>query len=131
MIPSGILVASLDNRLAALDFHLAGGHAEEVARFLRDGRTHWLTKDRKERFPIHTFTPNGIRTLVTETGYDLLDLVGKTILPLRQHRALLKTADLRRTWARIEKKLCRDADAIGRASHIQFACRVRRSGVVS
>lgn len=131
MTSAGVLVASLDNRLAALDFHLAGGHAEEVARFLRDGRTHWLTKDKEEQFPIHTFTPNGIRALVTEAGYDLLDLVGKTVLPLRHHRELLKTSDNRRTWARIEKKLCRDADAIGRASHIQFACRVRRSGVVS
>lgn len=124
MKADGVLVATFDNRLAALDFYLQRGDKEELARFLRDGKTHWLTKDKREQFPIVTFTPNDVRRLVESTGFELLDLVGKTVLPMRHHRKLLLEAADRRAWAKLEKKLCRDPDAIGRASHLQVACRV-------
>lgn len=122
----GVLVATFDNRLAAIDHYLGQGDPATLARFLRDGKTHWLTKDRDERFPIVTFTPAGVIRLVETAGFELLDLVGKTVLPLRHHRHLLQTSQGRRTWAGIEKKLCRDRDALGRASHLQIACRLRR-----
>jgi SAM-dependent methyltransferase len=120
----GVLVASFDNRLAAIDHYLQAGDGRALARFLRDGRTHWLTKNAEERFPIFTFAPSDVRSLVEAAGFSLLDMVGKTVLPMRHYRRLLETAEARRAWARIEKTQCRDLAAIGRASHIQVACRV-------
>ena len=76
-----------------------------------------------ERFEITTFTPSDLVKLVESTGFELLDLVGKTVLPMRHHRHLIETPEDRRTWAKVEKKLCRHPDAIGRAAHIQIACR--------
>ena len=122
----GVLVATFDNRYAAIDFHLQRGRLEEMVRLLRDGRTHWLTKDAAEQFPIHTYTPKQLRRLVERAGFEVLRLHGKTVLPMRHHRHLLETPEDRRSWARIERRMALDPDAIGRASHLQIACRVVR-----
>jgi ubiquinone/menaquinone biosynthesis C-methylase UbiE len=119
----GVLVATFDNRLACIDFYLSKGDPRATRRFLRDGRTHWLTKDVEERFPIFTFTPSGVRTLAESAGFEVLDVVGKTVLPMRRHRELLSDFESRRAWARIERTLCREHDALGMASHLQVACR--------
>lgn len=121
----GVLLATFDNRLATIDFYVERGDAAEVARFLKDGKSHWLTKDREERFDLITFSPEGVRKLVEGAGFQLLDMIGKTVLPMRRHRELLADSAARRRWANIEKSLCREPAAIGRAPHIQVACRVR------
>lgn len=120
---AGVLVATLDNKFAAMDFYLERGEPDELARFLRSGKTHWLTKDAAEQFEISTFTPDELRRLVTSTGFELLDLVGKTVLPMRHHRELLADPAQRRQWAKIEKSVSGLPDAISRASHLQLACR--------
>ncbi len=122
----GVLVATFDNRLAAVDFYLSGGDRAAFTRFLRDGKTHWLTRDADEQFPIHTYGPGDLRRLIEGTGFEVLDLLGKTVLPMRHYRGLLATPADRRSWAKVEKSLCRDAAAMGRASHLQVACRVTR-----
>jgi len=120
----GVLVATFDNRLSAIDFYLTGGDPKALAHFLKDGRTHWLTKDADERFPIFTYGASELRRLIEATGFEVLDLVGKTVLPMRQHRHLLATGEDRRAWAKVEKSLSRHPDAVSRASHLQVACRV-------
>jgi len=122
----GVLVATFDNRLAAIDHYLTLADPGSLTRFLRDGKTNWLTKDAAERFPITTFDPGDVATLVKNAGLEVMDMVGKTVLPMRHHRQLLATSEDRRTWARIEKSLCRNPFAIGRASHLQVAARVAR-----
>ncbi len=121
----GILVATFDNRLAAIEYYLQAGDPGALRRFLRDGKTHWLTRDVEEQFPIATFTPGGVRALMSAAGYDVLDMVGKTVLPMRHYRELLAEPKTRRELAKIERTLCRDPDAMGRASHIQVASRVK------
>jgi len=120
---SGVLVATFDNKLSAIEFYLEGGDADELARFLRSGKTHWLTKDASEQFDITTFTPDELRRLAAATGFELLSMVGKTVLPMRHHRPLLADPDSRRAWARIEKSISSLPDGPSRASHIQIACR--------
>ncbi len=122
--PHGLLVGTIDNKLAAIDYYLDKGKISETVRFLRDGKTHWLTRDKSEQFPIATFTPKELEKLLRSTGFEMVDLVGKTVLPMRHYRTLLDHADDRRSWAKVEKSLCRDSAAIGRASHLQFAARV-------
>lgn len=119
----GVLVATFDNKLSAIEYYLEQGDARELARFLRDGRTHWLTKDPDERFEISTFAPDELRQLIEGAGFELLEMVGKTVLPMRHNRVLLAESDSRRAWARIERSLCRNSFALARASHLQIACR--------
>jgi hypothetical protein len=106
-----------------MDYYLDRRDPSALSRFLRDGKTHWLTKDAEERFPITTYGPGEVRKLAETAGFTVLDVVGKTVLPMRHHRDLLESPEDRRTWARIEKRVCRDPAAIGRASHLQVACR--------
>lgn len=122
----GVLSATFDNRLAAMDFYLASKDPRSLARFLHDGKTHWLTRDAAEQFEIRTFTPTDLTKLIHVAGFEILEMVGKTVLPMRNHRELLKESDDRRFWAKIEKSLSRDAAALGRAAHLQVACRVRK-----
>lgn len=119
----GMLVASFDNKFAAMDFYLERGDPEDLTAFLRNGKTHWLTRDKSERFPIHTFTPAELRKLHGRAGFEVVSLIGKTVLPMRHYRHLLEDPAQRRRWLRIEKSLWRDQDAAGRASHIQVASR--------
>lgn len=123
LAPQGKLVATFDNRLAAIDFYLQQGGVQALARFLRDGKTHWLTRDREEQFDIHTHAPNDVKTLAESTGFEVVDLVGKTVLPMRHYRALLESSQSRRAWARVEKSLARDTHALGRAAHLQACLR--------
>jgi ubiquinone/menaquinone biosynthesis C-methylase UbiE len=122
----GVLVATFDNRLAAIEHYLTLGDSHAMTRFLRDGKTNWLTKDADERFPITTFDPGDVTALLEAAGLEVVDMVGKTVLPMRHFRQLLATSEDRRTWAKVEKSLCRNPWAIGRASHVQIACRVAR-----
>ncbi|MFQ5414140.1 MAG: class I SAM-dependent DNA methyltransferase [Phycisphaerae bacterium] len=119
----GVLVATFDNRFAAIDHYLQTGSIGDLARFLRHGKTHWLTANRDEQFPIHTFSLAGVKKLGDTCGFQTVDAVGKTVLPMRRHRDKLADPGARRAWADVERRLARDADAIGRAAHIQIAFR--------
>ncbi len=120
---NGVLVGTLDNRLSAIEFYLQSGDQHALKRFLRDGKTHWLTKRADEQFPIHTYGPSDLERLVERAGFALVELLGKTVLPMRAHRHLLADSAQRRSWAAIEKRLARDPHALARASHLQFTCR--------
>ena len=122
--PGGLLVATLDNRLAGIDFLLSGGDPNAMAAFLKSGKTHWLTQNHRERFPITTFGPAEAVKLFESAGFDVLEVIGKTVLPLRKHRALLETSQGRRRWAKIEKTLCRNPSALGLAPHLQLTGRL-------
>lgn len=119
----GILIATFDNQFAALDYFLECGDVSAIQRFLRDGMTHWLTRDADEQFPIHTFTPREIDRLANATGFEVIEVIGKTVLPMRRYKNLLETPEAKRHWAVVEKQLSRDPNALTRASHLQVTFR--------
>lgn len=121
LLSDGVLVATFDNRWAAIDYYLERGQPEETDRFLRTGRTHWLTRDVGEQFEIHTHSPEQVRKALEKSGFEVIDMIGKTVLPMRQHRELLEDPAQRRAWLRIEKQLWRSPSAMGRAPHVQVA----------
>lgn len=125
MTSGGILVATFDNRLNALDFYLEKGDVDTMAEFLRTGRTHWLTRQREERFDVHAYTPGQVQKLLSTAGFEIIDMIGKTVLPMRRFRHLLEDVEANRAWMKIEKSMHRDPAAIGRASHIQVAAKVQ------
>jgi ubiquinone/menaquinone biosynthesis C-methylase UbiE len=128
LIDGGVLVASFDNRWAAIDYYLDRGQPGEMAEFLKTGKTRWLTRDESERFEIHTYGPVQLNRLLERAEFHVADMVGKTVLPLRRHRDLLADASQRRAWMKLEKRLWRDPAAIGRAAHIQVAAEKRPKG---
>lgn len=123
LAPGGALVATFDNRVACIDYYIDQDDPEALERFMRTGRTHWLTRDVTEQFEIHTFEPAGLRKMLAAAGLETVDLIGKTVLPMRRHRERLEDAAARRRWADIEKSLHRDEANLGRCPHLQVAAR--------
>ena len=121
--PGGIVIATADNKLAALDHYVERGNMEALEAFVKTGRTNWLTADERERFELTTFTPAGLRNLFVRSGFEVVDIAGKTIIPVRQNKRLLEKPESIHTLLKIEADLSRDPAAIGRAGHLQIVAR--------
>jgi hypothetical protein len=118
-----ILIASFDHRIACVDHYLEQGDPRPLADFLRTGRTQWLTRDPNERFELHTFELGELRHMLRAAGLEVLEVIGKTVLPMRRHRKLLEDPQQRREWLRIEQGLSRQESHLGRCAHLQIAAR--------
>ena len=119
----GVVIATADNKLAALDHFVERGQLEELEKFIDTGRTHWLTADRREQFELTTFTVSSLRALFEKSGFEVLQLVGKPIVPVRQNRALLSRPDAIQRLLRLEQELARDPASAARAGHLQITAR--------
>ena len=119
----GVVIATADNKLAALDFYAQQGKLDELEEFVRTGRTHWLTADQREQFELTTFTPLSLRKLFEKVGFTVVDVTGKTILPIRQHRHLLEQPEAMERLLQVEASLAKDASTAARAGHLQITAR--------
>ena len=121
----GVLVFTVDNLLAALDHFTAAGKLNDLDRFVRTGKTHWLTAQQQEQFDVRMFTPQQIEHLAGKSGFDLISMIGKTILPARQNRKFFQEPGAIKQMLAMEALLARDPMAAARAGHLQLAVRKR------
>jgi SAM-dependent methyltransferase len=121
--PGGVIIATADNKYSAIDHYLSRGDLDAFETFLRTGRTKWLTRDSEERFELTTFTPGSLRKLFERVGFQVIEVSGKTILPVRAHRELIADPALFRRLVKIEEELADDEAAAARASHLQIIAR--------
>jgi ubiquinone/menaquinone biosynthesis C-methylase UbiE len=121
--PGGIVIATADNKLGAIDHYLQAGNLDDLEKFLRSGRTRWLTGEEEEQFELTTFTPTSLRKLFEHAGMEVISVIGKTILPIRQYRELLADRTTFRRLIEIEESLEQLEDAAGRAAHLQITAR--------
>ena len=121
--PGGVVVASADNQLAAIPHFAKAGDLDGLESFVRTARTHWLTADARERFETTTFTPAALRKLFERAGFEVLSVVGKTVIPVRDHKALLSDPAAVRRLVAIEMKLGGDESSAAAAGHLQVAAR--------
>jgi ubiquinone/menaquinone biosynthesis C-methylase UbiE len=126
--PGGVVIATADNKLAAIDHYIERGNLSALEEFVRTGRTNWLTADDRERFELTTFTPATLRKLFEKAGFDVVEIIGKTILPVRQNKYILEQdPDAVRRLIALEEELCKDPASAGRAGHLQIVARRRES----
>jgi SAM-dependent methyltransferase len=120
----GIVIATADNKLAALDHYVERGNLDALEEFIRTSRTNWLTADERERFELTTFTPASLRRLFERAGFEVLAVQGKSIIPVRQNKYLLEQHEgsVRRLLA-LEEELAKDPAAAARAGHLQVVAR--------
>ncbi|HEY3319652.1 MAG TPA: methyltransferase domain-containing protein [Planctomycetota bacterium] len=119
----GVLVASVDQTLAAIDHYSEKNNLVDLKKLLGSGEMEWLAHDAGERFPVHTFTAETLRALFERAGFEVLDLFGKTVLPMKKLEPLLEDSQQYDEIAALERKLCRIPSAMGRASHLQITAR--------
>lgn len=121
--PGAIVIATADNRLAAIDYFVERGNLDALEQFVQSGRTHWLTQDERERFDLMTFTPASLARLFERNGFEVVEVKGKTIIPARQNKKLLEDPDAVERLLRIEAELSKDPASAGRAPHLQIVAK--------
>ena len=121
--PGGVVIATADNKLAALDHYAQRGSLDELEEFVRTGRTHWLTPDPRERFELNTITPGSLRKLFEQAAFEVLSVIGKPIVPVRENKALLTQDNAIPRLLRIEQELSKDTSSAARSAHLQIVAR--------
>ncbi|HUB26688.1 MAG TPA: class I SAM-dependent methyltransferase [Tepidisphaeraceae bacterium] len=122
-VPGGYVIATADNKFAALEHYLARNDIEQLARFIRDGRTNWLTRDKEEQFTLTTFTPTTLRKLFEKSGFEVIEVIGKTVLPLRRQKQWLENREDLHRLLELEQELSQDPSAAAVANHLQITAR--------
>jgi hypothetical protein len=118
--PGGLVIATADNKLAALDHYVDRGNLDALEQFVQTGKTHWLTADQREQFELTTFTPASLRKLFERAGFEVLDLVGKPIIPVRDNKHLLSHPDAVQRLLRLEMNLLKDPSTAAKSAHLQI-----------
>jgi ubiquinone/menaquinone biosynthesis C-methylase UbiE len=119
----GVAIASADNKLAALDHYVERGNLDELEQFINTGKTNWLTADQRERFELTTFTPLSLRKLFERAGFEVLEVAGKPIIPVRQNKRLLEPPDAIPRLLKLERILSKDPAVAASAGHLQIVAR--------
>jgi ubiquinone/menaquinone biosynthesis C-methylase UbiE len=119
----GIVIATADNKLAALDHFVERGNLDALEEFVRTGRTQWLTADEREQFELTTFTPASLRRLFERSGFEVLAVEGKTIVPVRDNKHLFTYDGAIERLLKLETELSKDPAAAARAGHLQVIAR--------
>jgi ubiquinone/menaquinone biosynthesis C-methylase UbiE len=120
-----IVIATADNKLAAIDYYVERGNLDALEEFIKTGRTNWLTADEHERFELTTFTPASLSKLFERSGFEVLSIVGKTILPARDNKKLLEFPEAINRLLKLEAELAKDPSAASRAGHLQITAKKR------
>lgn len=123
LLPGGCLVASIDNRCAYYDHYFEKKDWEGLEELHRHGKALWLARRAEERFPISTFDPANARKLFQKAGFEIVHMIGKTILPIRKFPEMLETPENYRRLLQMEEELHGQEAYLGRASHLQVAAR--------
>lgn len=123
--PGGIVIATADNKLSFIDHFIERGNLDALEEFIKTSRTHWLTQDERERFELTTFTPLSLAKLFERSGFEVLGITGKTILPVRENKKLLEHPGAVERLLKLETDLAKDPAAAARAGHLQIVARKR------
>jgi ubiquinone/menaquinone biosynthesis C-methylase UbiE len=121
--PGGVVIATADNKLAAIDHYVERGNLGALEEFIKTSRTTWLTADERERFELTTFTPASLRKLFEKAGFEVLSVIGKTILPVRENKRLLEAEGAVERLLKLEEELGRDPASAAVAGHLQITAR--------
>jgi ubiquinone/menaquinone biosynthesis C-methylase UbiE len=123
--PGGVVIATADNKLAAVEHYLSRGDVEGLGDFLKSGKTRWLTEDDREQFELTTFTPGELRGVFERAGFEVIKVVGKTVLPVREFKGILEREGAGEKLVEMEVELAKDETAAARAGHLQITARRR------
>lgn len=121
--PGGIVIATADNKLAALDHYVERGNLDALEEFITSSKTQWLTADERERFDLTTFTPAGLTKLFERVGFEVLGVTGKTIIPVRQNKILFEKPEAMERLLKLELELMKDQSSAAKAGHLQIVAR--------
>lgn len=121
--PNGTIVMSVDNIYGGMFHFLKEDDIDGLEKFIKNGRTNWVTDESKEQYEVTAFTPKKIRSMCEARGLEVLSIIGKTALPLRRFQNCLKDKESRERIIRLEEKLNSVEAMLGNAAHLEFVAR--------
>jgi ubiquinone/menaquinone biosynthesis C-methylase UbiE len=121
--PGGIVIATADNKFAAIPHFIERGNLDALEEFIQSGKTQWLTGDEREQFDLTTFTPASLKKLFEKAGFEVLGVFGKTLLPVRQNKRLLEPENAIERLLKLEESLGKDPASAALAGHLQITAR--------
>jgi ubiquinone/menaquinone biosynthesis C-methylase UbiE len=121
--PGGTVIATADNKLVAIDHYVERGNLDALEEFVRSSKTAWLTADERERFELTNFTPASLRKLFEKSGFEVIAVDGKPIIPVRDNKHLLTHDRAVERLLKLEQELSKDPASAGRAGHLQVTAR--------
>lgn len=119
----GVVIATADSKFAAIDHFVERGNLDAIEAFVHTGKTNWLTADERERFELTMFTPASLRKLFELSGFEVLAVTGKPIIPVRSNKHLLVGDDAIERLLKLEAILAKDPASAGRAGHLQVVAK--------
>jgi hypothetical protein len=99
------------------------GNLDALEEFVATGKTNWLTADERERFELSMFTPGSLRRLFEKSGFEVIEIMGKPIIPVRTNKLLLTQPDAVERLLKLESELSKDPAAAAKAGHLQITAR--------
>lgn len=114
----GFFIASVDNKYGGMRVFIE--HIPELEELLKTGRTKWFTKDQAEQYPITYFTPDELRKLISRNGFEIISLIGKTILVKGGNNDILKDRTNFERLLKIELQLNSEETLLGSAGHLEI-----------
>ena len=121
--PEGIIIMSVDNIYGGMFHFLKENDIDGLEKFIKNGRTNWVTDSSKEQYDVTAFTPQKIRKLCADRGFEVLSIIGKTALPLRRFQSCLQDKKSRERIIKLEEKLNSVEAMLGNAAHLEFAAK--------
>jgi ubiquinone/menaquinone biosynthesis C-methylase UbiE len=118
--PKGFFIASTDNKYGGMRVFVEHNKLDELEELIKTGKTKWFTDNPEEQHPITYFTPNELRKLFNNNGFEVISIIGKTVLPLRHNSELLKNQAAFDRLLKIELKLNSEENLLGSAGHIEI-----------
>src|SRR5205809_512432 len=123
LLKSGFATTFVDSSAAMIEQIVERGNLDALEEFVRGSRTNWLTADEQERFELTTFTPASLTKLFERSGFEVMGVSGKTIVPVRSNKKLLEYPNAVERLLRLESDLAKDPSAAARAGHLQIVAR--------
>ena len=115
----GRFIASVDNKFSGLRVFIGQNKINDLEKLVATGRTNWFTKDRSEQFPLTYFTPDELRKLFRRNGFEVISLIGKPVLPIKNSQ-LLKDRESFNRLLKMERQLQSEESLLGLAGHLEI-----------
>ena len=119
----GHVIATADSKFAAIDHFVERGNLDALEEFVHTGKTQWLTADDRERFELTMFTPASLRKLFEHSGFEVMAVMGKPIIPVRSNKHLLIDPTAVERLLKLEAILAKDPSSAARAGHLQIVAK--------
>ena len=122
--PGGIFIASVDNRVGALNWFSKDEDLSIIEKLLATGEA-TIPRADAHRFMVHAFTPEELKNLFQSVGLEVLRLIGKPVFAHRLANYPSDDPDFNQRLLKLELQFCDDPAFYPWGGHLEIVGRKR------